>query len=121
MRREQLPRRGAADARVGTWGGGAEVARGSAHRSGAEGEVVDCTDEEADWVDALPNASRWGKEDCIRPEVKEERVAALPQEEERRAGFTLLVRSPEPPAGGFDKPTGKPRLPLKTEQIQISN
>jgi hypothetical protein len=36
-------------------------------------------------------------------------------------GFTLPARSPEPPAGGFGKPLSKPRLPLKTEQIQISN
>jgi hypothetical protein len=36
-------------------------------------------------------------------------------------GFNLPNRNPEPPAGGFGKPVGKSRLPLKTEQIQISN
>jgi hypothetical protein len=30
----------------------------------------------------------------------------------------LPYRSAEPPAFGFGKPVGKPRLPLKTEQIQ---
>jgi hypothetical protein len=34
------------------------------------------------------------------------------------AGLTLPNRTLEPPAVGFGKPVGKPRLPLKTEQIQ---
>jgi hypothetical protein len=36
-------------------------------------------------------------------------------------GFNLPNRSTESPAVGFGKPVGKPRLPLKTDQIQIPN
>jgi hypothetical protein len=38
---------------------------------------------------------------------------------EEEAGFTLPVRATEPPAVGNGLPTGKPRLPLIIEQIQI--
>jgi hypothetical protein len=38
-----------------------------------------------------------------------------------KAGFCLPNRSTEPPATGFGKPVGKPRLPAKTEQIQNPN
>lgn len=40
---------------------------------------------------------------------------------EFKAGFTLLNRSIEPSAVDFVKPVGKPRLPLKTDQIQNPN
>jgi hypothetical protein len=52
---------------------------------------------------------------------EQESLISFYETEGSGAGFTLPNRSPEPPAVGFGKPDGKPRLPLKTDQIQIPN
>jgi hypothetical protein len=44
--------------------------------------------------------------------------SALPWLQRVELGLTLPNRTLKPPAVGFGKPVGKPRLPLKTEQIQ---